>query len=72
MDNPSTQEEYGHIHQQLQAFEERTVAGKQICGRVRWKIRDMVSKEFFKAVQERLASSALMALRDDTGQMVHD
>ena len=40
---------------------------------MKWRFKgDMVSKEFFKAVQEQPTSTALTSFMDDTGQVIHN
>jgi hypothetical protein len=67
------QRRHSLTRQQLQALESRKVRGKQIRARIRWKVKGgSPSVEFFWAVREKAASTAITGLRDSTGTIQSD
>jgi len=73
LDDHLVQNSYGATRLYLQDVETRKVVGQRIRVRIRWKLRgDMVSAEFFKAIREKPASSAITSLRNSLGVIVDD
>jgi len=71
--DPLVQDSHGKVRFHLQEIETRKVAGRRIRARIRWKLRgDLVSSEFFKALREKPASSAITCLRNSQGEEVKD
>jgi hypothetical protein len=72
-ENQAFQQRHGDLRIKPQQVEDRKVEGKKIRTRIRWKLKgDMVSKEFFKAIKEKSASTAITGLRNKDGVLVKD
>jgi hypothetical protein len=71
LDNAETQQENGRIRQNFQDFETRKVTGQRLRARVRWKlVGNRMSKELFRGIREKAASSMITSLRDQDGTLV--
>jgi hypothetical protein len=72
-ENQAFQQQHKDLRIKLQQVEDRKVEGKKIRTHVRWKLKgNMVSKEFFRAVKEKFASTAITSLRNKDGVLVKD
>jgi len=72
-DDPTYQHQQGSARVHLQEVESVKVAGKHVRAKIRWKIYgDHMTSEFFKAIQEKSASSAITGLLNSQGLLIEE
>ena len=69
----TAQQHQGAACEHLDKFQARSIAGRKVHSRIRWKLkRDLVSKEFFVIVKDRPKFATIASFMDKLGQRVTD
>ena len=64
--DPAAQQHHGNCRSILQSVKNKLMEGRKVRSRIRWKHKgDMVSAEFFKAVQDRSSSTIINCLKNE-------
>jgi hypothetical protein len=67
------QERHSSLRSSLQQFETRKLEGIRLRSKIRWNMKgDRVTKEFFRGVKEKAASSTITSLRGLDGARITD